>query len=348
MLSRVPAVCRALRSPASISSHRPSIFQKRCPCNCTGRLGKRCTSSRLNCRPSKRARMTRPLSAPRSTAATLRVAIFLSPFPTSARIRRRDAAIDVEDIAGALHRACRRGEERHSLGDILRQDVDSQRRALAVHLLQLIGCHAVCCRTSLSPRAVPDARAGQHRVRVDGVHANAELPTLFCQAACQVRFGSFGSRIGGSVLASNQRILTGNKDQVAPTFQFLFHSARLVSVTGALEASPALLTITSIPPKARAACSKAVRTLFSSVTSILTAIARPEPKCWLRYSASCSAPARSMSVVTMCAPSCAARRQMAEPMPPAAPVTSTTCRANSRSGGASLSLYCSSGQYSTA
>ena len=49
-----------------------------------------------------------------------------------------------------------------------------------------------------------------------------------------------------------------------------------------------------------------------------------------------------------CPPSCATRRQMADPMPPAAPVTRTTCRANSRSGGASLSLYCSSGQYSTA
>ena len=40
--------------------------------------------------------------------------------------------------------------------------------------------------------------------------------------------------------------------------------------------------------------------------------------------------------------------QTAEPMPPAAPVTSATCRANSRSGGASVNLYCSSGQYSTA
>src|SRR5437016_174960 len=78
MLSSVPASLRALRSPAITSSHMPNIFQKRCPCNVTGRLRKRCTSSRLNCCPSKRASMTRPLSAPRSTAATLRVAIALS------------------------------------------------------------------------------------------------------------------------------------------------------------------------------------------------------------------------------------------------------------------------------
>src|SRR5258706_9534387 len=78
MLSSFPAPSRALRRPASTSSHRPSTFQKRCPCSVTGRLGKRCTSSRLKCCPSKRASMTRPLSAPRSTAATLRVAIALS------------------------------------------------------------------------------------------------------------------------------------------------------------------------------------------------------------------------------------------------------------------------------
>src|SRR5260370_32705307 len=43
--------------------------------------------------PSKRARMTRPLSAPRSTAAIVRVFIMLS----SAWIGRRDAPIDVKD-----------------------------------------------------------------------------------------------------------------------------------------------------------------------------------------------------------------------------------------------------------
>ncbi len=40
--------------------------------------------------------------------------------PFSARIRRRDAAIDVKDVAGALGGARRRSEERHRLGDILR------------------------------------------------------------------------------------------------------------------------------------------------------------------------------------------------------------------------------------
>src|SRR5258708_21927635 len=143
MLSSVFAPWRALRSPMRVSSHSARIFQKRCPRSVTGWLGKRCTSSRPRLRPSKRARMTRPLSAPRSTAAILRVAIFLFLFPTLARIRRRDAAIDVENVAGALHRTRRRGEERDGLGDILWQDVDPQPRALAIHLLQLIRTHAV-------------------------------------------------------------------------------------------------------------------------------------------------------------------------------------------------------------
>src|SRR5712691_9111073 len=78
MLSSVPATWRALRRPVRVSSHRPRIFQKRCPRNITGWLGKRYTSSRLICRPSKRASSTRPLLAPRSTAAILRVFIVLS------------------------------------------------------------------------------------------------------------------------------------------------------------------------------------------------------------------------------------------------------------------------------
>ena len=40
---------------------------------------------------------------------------------------------------------------------------------------------------------------------------------------------------------------------MASTAQLRFHSARLVSVIGALEASPALLTKVSIPPNARVA-----------------------------------------------------------------------------------------------
>src|SRR5438128_1533370 len=79
MLSSDPAVCLAFRRPVSISSQRPRIFQKRCPRSATGRLGNRCTSSRLSRCPSKRASITRPLSAPRSTAAILRVATSLPP-----------------------------------------------------------------------------------------------------------------------------------------------------------------------------------------------------------------------------------------------------------------------------
>src|SRR5579859_7480583 len=133
--------------------------------------------------------MTRPLSAPRSIAAMLRVATMLVPFST--RVGCRHAAIDVEDVAGTLAGAHRRGEERYGLRNILRQDVDPQRGALAIDFFQLIGCHAIGGGAFLSPRAVPDARPCQHSVWIDGIDANAELTALLGQAACQVRFGGF-------------------------------------------------------------------------------------------------------------------------------------------------------------
>src|SRR5438034_1150737 len=78
-------------------------------------------------------------------------------FPFLAWIRCRDTTIDVEDIAGALARACRRGEERDRLRDILRQDIDAQRRAFAIHFFQLIRCHTIRRRPLLPPGAAPDA-----------------------------------------------------------------------------------------------------------------------------------------------------------------------------------------------
>src|SRR6266567_8375254 len=160
--------------------------------------------------------MMRPLSAPRSTAATLRVAMFLSLFLTSAWIRGRDATVDIEDIAGTLGRARRRREERHRLGNILRNYIDPQRRPLAVHLLQLVRRHTVGCCALLPPGAVPDARTGQHSIGIDGIDANAELPALFRQATRQVHFSSLGRRIRSGILAGDQRVLAGHKDQVAP------------------------------------------------------------------------------------------------------------------------------------
>src|ERR1700736_6220338 len=98
-------------------------------------------------------------------------------------IRSRDSTLDIEDIAGTLARASRRREERHRLGNIFRENIDPQRRPLAIDFFQLVGSHAVGRRTFLSPPAVPDARPGQHRVRIDRVDADAELSALFSQAA---------------------------------------------------------------------------------------------------------------------------------------------------------------------
>src|SRR5579859_5198348 len=129
--------------------------------------------------------MTRPLSAPRSIAAMLRVAMVLVPFST--RVGCRHAAIDVEDVAGTLAGAHRRGEERHGLRNIFRQYIDPQRGALAIDFFQLIGRYAIRSGAFLSPRAVPDARPGQHCIWIDGIDADAELTTLLGQAARQDR-----------------------------------------------------------------------------------------------------------------------------------------------------------------
>src|SRR5713101_8453489 len=211
-----PQYCRVIPPSGALCAAR-SASRPKDPAypRSDGRLGKRCTTCRSSCCPSKRARMTRPLSAPRSTAATLRVTTSL--FPSSTWIRRRDATIDIEHIAGTLGGTHRRSEEGNSLGDISRVDIDPQRRPFAVYFFELIGGHAVSRRAFLPPGAVPDTRPGQHCIWIDRVDANAKLSALFGQATRQVRFGSLGRRIRRNVLARDQRVLAGNEDQVAPT-----------------------------------------------------------------------------------------------------------------------------------
>lgn len=75
------------------------------------------------------------------------------------------------------------------------------------------GGHPIRCCALLPPDAIPDARAGEHRVGGDRIHANVPLPALLGQATCQVSLGGFGRRVRRSVLACYQRILAGHKYQ---------------------------------------------------------------------------------------------------------------------------------------
>src|SRR5438067_7827767 len=80
------------------------------------------------------------------------------------RVGEGDAAVDVEDVAGALRGSTRRGEVEDRLRDVGREDVHLQRRARAVVLLQLVRRDPVGACALLAPRRAPDPRALEHRV----------------------------------------------------------------------------------------------------------------------------------------------------------------------------------------
>jgi hypothetical protein len=116
---------------------------------------------------------------------------------------------------------------------------------------------------------------------------------------------------------------------------------------GFAEEIPAFETTMSIPPYAATVPANASSTSASRVTSMASASARPFPSRPAIAPATSEAPAALMSATATCAPSAAKRCAIARPMPLAAPVTRATRPASVFSGGASVFLYSSSGQYST-
>src|SRR3712207_8388438 len=87
------------------------------------------------------------------------------PPGTLPRVGGRYAAVDVEQVAGALARARGRREVQDRLGDVAGQDVHLERVEPAVVLLQLVRLDAVGGRGLPAPRRVraPDPRAREHR-----------------------------------------------------------------------------------------------------------------------------------------------------------------------------------------
>src|SRR6267378_798772 len=256
MLSRVPASFRALRSPASISSHRPSIFQKRWPCSITGWLGKRYTSSRLICRPSKRASSTRPLLAPRSTAAIVRVATHL---PLSQRgyaaatppSTLRMLPVLLTDRVGEAKNAT---ASAISSGRILTPSVVRLRYTSSNWSGATPYVAARSCRHELSQIRDPASTASGLTVLTRILYwppSSARQRARCASAALAVEYAAaFLPATSAFLLATKTRLpprpcacksrkpsRATRKYPVASTFQFLFHSARLVSVIGALEAS---------------------------------------------------------------------------------------------------------------
>ena len=87
------------------------------------------------------------------------------------------------------------------------EDVDPQRGALAVVLLELVGLDPVGGGALLAPRRVPDPRALEDGVGVDRVDADPGAAALLGEAAREVQLGGLGRRVGRGVLARHQRVL---------------------------------------------------------------------------------------------------------------------------------------------
>src|SRR3954468_17920505 len=142
---------------------------------------------------------------------------------SSRRSRRRpssaagggDAAVDVEQVAGALAGAVLGREVQRRLGDVVRQDAHLERVALAVVLVELLGIDVVGRRALLAPRRAPDLRPLQHGVGIDGVDADPVRAALLREAAGEVQLGGLGGGVGRGVLAGDERVLGGDEDDRA-------------------------------------------------------------------------------------------------------------------------------------
>src|SRR6476646_7255291 len=92
---------------------------------------------------------------------------------TSARIRGRHAAVDVDDVPGRLL-GTRARQERNRFGDILGVDLHLQHAPIAIEGRQVVLAHFVGDRARRLPIRRPDAGSFDHRIRIDGVDADPE------------------------------------------------------------------------------------------------------------------------------------------------------------------------------
>src|SRR5918996_4199144 len=88
-------------------------------------------------------------------------------------VRGSAAAVDVQDVSGALPRASLGGEMQHGLGDVLREHAYLKRRSLTVVLVELFRSDSVGRGALAAPARVPDPRALEDGIRVDRVDPDA-------------------------------------------------------------------------------------------------------------------------------------------------------------------------------
>src|SRR5436305_283843 len=104
----------------------------------------------------------------------------------SARESLRVAGIDIENVAGRLGGKIA-GEEIDPFGDVLRQHRKFQHRSLAIDFLEFVFRYLVGGGALRPPFTGPDFRAAQHRVRIDGVDADAMRRAFQRQAPREVQ-----------------------------------------------------------------------------------------------------------------------------------------------------------------
>src|SRR5262245_6938949 len=117
-------------SPASTSWYRSVKCQRRWPSISTIEFGKRWTVSTLTRSPSTAPAMTRPLDAPRSTAAKVRVLTSAEEGGGNPRVHRHEQSGGVAELVGA-----QRG---HRVRDVFGEDLSLQQGALRVVITELV------------------------------------------------------------------------------------------------------------------------------------------------------------------------------------------------------------------
>src|SRR6267142_1750952 len=142
---------------------------------------------------------------------------------TSARIRGRDAAVDVDDVPGRLL-GTRAGEERDRFGNVLGVDLHLQHASVAIEGRQVVLAHLVGNRARGLPVGRPDTRAFDHRIRVDGVDANPEGTAFVRENASEVESGCLRRRVRTCIGTADERVLRADEDHRSALALALHHA----------------------------------------------------------------------------------------------------------------------------
>jgi hypothetical protein len=239
------------------------------------------------------ATTTRPLEAPMSTAATVLV-VMRPP-------QRRNAAATPESTGTEQPRGAGQlttGQREHGVRAVLGQHLALEQGALGVVLPQRLLRHAVDLGALGPPAAGEDPEPRTDTVGVDAVDPDVMLAELGRQEPDLVRLISFARAVGDVVRPGSQPVLAADVDDVAAdpcwtitravsretrklplamTSCCRSQSCSVVSSSGLLMDSPALLTTRSTPPKASTASRTAAATCSPSLTSAATPTATSAP-----------------------------------------------------------------------